>query len=177
MISMSPSTTTLVVVGHHLAGQPRNVDLSDRGGTLAALTETAPAYRLLRVGDGIPGAGAGRGPVRRSRGRGRDLDVPSPALPAILAASSRSVCLGRVTLADGSTEIGFVADTSALSPPRTLDITEFGGLARRISPPRTTPSAVTDLATDRSRFHSCPAHTIGSRTCPTHPPRTTTRQP
>ena len=49
-------------------------------------------------------------------------------MPTILAGSSRSVCLGRVTLADGSTEIGFVADTSALAGATvTIDITEFGG--------------------------------------------------
>ena len=126
-ISISPPTTTLVVVGHHLSGQPRNVDLSDRGGTLAALTETAPTYRLLRVGAESPV------PVLVSVASGgaavevETWDVPSQALPAILAASSGFVCLGRVTLADGSTEIGFVADTSALSDPESIDITEFGG--------------------------------------------------
>ncbi len=53
-VVISAPSTTLVVVGHHLAGQPRSFDLSDRGATLTALTETAPAYRLLRVGSAIP---------------------------------------------------------------------------------------------------------------------------
>jgi len=55
--------------------------------------------------------------------------VPSAALPTILAGSSGSVCLGRVALADGTTEIGFVADASVLSPaaPAPVDITAFGG--------------------------------------------------
>jgi allophanate hydrolase len=55
--------------------------------------------------------------------------VPSAALSTILAGSSGSVCLGRVALADGSTEIGFVADASVLSPaaPAPVDITSFGG--------------------------------------------------
>lgn len=123
----SPSTTTLVVVGHHLSGQPRNVDLSERGGTLTALTATAPTYRLLRVGDATPV------PVlvsADSDGAAIEVEawaVPSAALPDILAGSSGLVCLGRVTLADGSTEIGFVADASALNDPDLLDITEYGG--------------------------------------------------
>ncbi len=121
-------TTTLVVVGHHLAGQPRSFDLSDRGATLTALTETAPSYRLLRVGNAIPvpvlvavdGGGAAV--------EVETWSVPSAALPEILAGSSGSVCLGRVTLVDGSTEIGFVADASVLGgTTETTDITEFGG--------------------------------------------------
>ena len=127
VISMSPSTTTLVVVGHHLSGQPRNVDLSDRGGTLAALTETAPTYRLVRVGTESPVPVLVSVPSGGAAIEVETWDVPSQALPAILAASSGSVCLGRVTLADGSTEIGFVADTSALSHHESIDITEFGG--------------------------------------------------
>jgi len=121
--------TTLVVVGHHLSGQPRSADLIDAGGSMITLTETAQQYRLLRVGEANPV------PVLVTAERdGAAVEVetwtvPSAALPTILAASSRSVCLGRVALADGSTEIGFVADTSALStadvPP--VDITAFGG--------------------------------------------------
>jgi allophanate hydrolase len=121
-------TTTLVVVGHHLAGQPRSFDLSDRGATLTALTETAPSYKLLRVGNAIPV------PVLVAVDDGgaaievETWSVPSAALPEILAGSSGSVCLGRVTLVDGSTEIGFVADASVLGgATETTDITEFGG--------------------------------------------------
>jgi allophanate hydrolase len=122
-------STTLVVVGHHLSGQPRNVDLIDAGGSLIALTETAPGYRLLRVGEANPV------PVliaAETGGAAVEVEtwaVPSAALPRILAGSSGSVCLGRVALADGSTEIGFVADTSVLSraAPAPVDITAFGG--------------------------------------------------
>ena len=124
----APPTTTLVVVGHHLAGQPRSFDLSDRGATLTALTETAPQYRLLRVDNAIPV------PVLVATDSGGSAvevetwSVPSTAIPEILAGSSGSVCLGRVTLVDGSTEIGFVADTSVLDGATvTTDITEFGG--------------------------------------------------
>jgi allophanate hydrolase len=37
------------------------------------------------------------------------------------------VCLGRVELADGTVELGFVADTSALDDEDLTDITAFGG--------------------------------------------------
>ena len=93
-----------------------------------ALTETAPSYRLLRVGNDIPV------PVLVAVDDGgaavevETWSVPSAALPEILAGSSGSVCLGRVTLVDGSTEIGFVADASVLGgTTETTDITEFGG--------------------------------------------------
>jgi len=122
-----PATTTLVVVGHHLEGQPRSVDLSRRGGKLIGRTVTSPDYQLL-VADPINPV-----PVLvavRPGGAAIDVEtweVPSAALPPILAASSASVCLGRVALADGSTEIGFVADASVLGRADVTNITEFGG--------------------------------------------------
>ncbi len=121
-----PDSVTLVVVGHHLSGQPRNSDLADRGGVLLASTRTAPNYRLLRVGTANPV------PVLvavESGGAAIEVEtwtVPSAACVPILAGSSQSVCLGRVALADGTSAIGFVADTSALTGD-TTDITEFGG--------------------------------------------------
>ena len=69
----SPTTTLLAVVGHHLAGQPAVSTCPIGAATLAALTETAPIYRLLRVGDANPVPGPGRRRVRRCRDRGRDL--------------------------------------------------------------------------------------------------------
>lgn len=120
-------TVTLVVVGHHLSGQPRSRDLTERGGQMLATTVTADRYRLLRTG------GAGPVPVLvTAPDGGAAIEVetwrlPTAALPEILARSSPSVCLGRVELADGRTEIGFVADTSALDDEDLADITAFGG--------------------------------------------------
>lgn len=120
-------TVTLVVVGHHLSGQPRSRDLLEHGGHVLAGTTTAQRYRLLRTG------GAGPVPVLvTAPDGGAAIEVetwrlPAAALPDILARSSQSVCLGRVELADGSTEIGFVADTSALDDEDLTDITAFGG--------------------------------------------------
>ena len=119
---------TLVVVGHHLSGQPRSRDLIEHGGRVLAGTTTAARYRLLRTGDDTPVPVL----VTAPDGGGAAIEVetwrlPAAALPDILARSSPSVCLGRVELADGSTEIGFVADTSALDDENLADITAFGG--------------------------------------------------
>jgi len=120
-------TTTWVVVGHHLEGQPRSIDLTERGGNLIGRTLTAPEYKLLLANSANPV------PVLVFVGSGGAVidvetwEIPSAALPAILAASSASVCLGRVALADGSIEIGFVADASVLEGGSVIDITEFGG--------------------------------------------------
>jgi allophanate hydrolase len=123
----STGTTTLVVVGHHLEGQPRSRDLGQRGGTLIGRTLTAPEYKLLLANPDSPvpvlvNVGPGGAAIDAETWR-----VPSAALPAILAASSVSVCLGKVALSDGATEIGFVADASVLQSAGVIDITEFGG--------------------------------------------------
>jgi allophanate hydrolase len=118
---------TLVVVGHHLSGQPRSRDLVEHGGQVLASTTTAQRYRLLRTG------GAGPVPVLVTAPEGgaaievETWRLPAAALPDILARSSPSVCLGRVELADGTVELGFVADTSALDDEDLTDITAFGG--------------------------------------------------
>ncbi len=106
---------TLVVVGHHLSGQPRSRDLIEHGGRVLAGTTTAARYRLLRTGDDTPVpvlvTGAGR---RRGSDRSGDVAAAGRCPSRHPRPVSPSVCLGRVELADGSTEIGFVADTSAL---------------------------------------------------------------
>ncbi len=118
---------TLVVVGHHLAGEPRNADLVRRGGVLLSVTTTAARYRLIRIGSAAPVPAL----VAVSHGGAaievETWSVPAAACVAILAGSSTSVCLGRVVLADGSTELGFVGDAAAMATVEITDITEFGG--------------------------------------------------
>ncbi len=119
--------TTLVVVGHHLSGQPRSRDLIDRGAQLLGSTTTAARYRLLHTGGPDPVPVLVAAPAGGAAIEVETWQVPSGALAEILARSSPSVCLGRVDLADGRTEIGFVADASALDRPDLTDITPFGG--------------------------------------------------
>lgn len=122
-----PDTATLVVVGHHLSGQPRSRDLLDRGGHVLTRTTTAPRYRLLCTGGDSPVPVLVAAPADGAAIEVETWRLPARALPDVLSRSSRSVCLGRVELADGRTEIGFVADTSALDDEDLTDITAFGG--------------------------------------------------
>jgi allophanate hydrolase len=122
-----PSTTTLVVAGHHMTGQPREFDLLSRGGSLISSTLTAPVYRLMKIGESRPVPAL----VSVENG-GAAIEVetwslPSAVLGEILATASRALCFGHVQLADGTAEIGFVADVSALADPDIRDITEYGG--------------------------------------------------
>ncbi len=118
---------TLVVVGHHLAGEPRNRDLLDRGGVLISVTRTAARYRLVRIGEESPVPALVAVPQGGAAIEVETWSVPAEACVAILAASSGVVCLGRLELADGTTQIGFVADAAAMATDAISDITEFGG--------------------------------------------------
>jgi len=123
----SDGRTTLVVVGHHLEGQPRNRDLADCGGYLLARTTTSADYRLLKSGGDTPLPALVRTPSSGARIEVESWSVPSAAVPAILAGSSPSICLGQVTLADGSVQLGFVAGASIATDPDVTDITSHGG--------------------------------------------------
>ena len=121
------STTTLVVVGHHLSDQPRSADLTDRGGILVSRTSTAPSYRLLRVGDVAPVPALVRVDTGGAAIAVETWVLPASVLAEVLSAAADSVCLGRVLLANGTREIGFVADATVLADPTALDITHHGG--------------------------------------------------
>jgi allophanate hydrolase len=126
----APGTTELAVVGHHLAGQPRNGELTDRGGVLLERTATAPDHRLLRV-DGSPPVPA----LLAAPADGANVEVevwqlPAAELPGFLAGLPDVLALGRVTLADGRTVPGLVADASVVtgtSGRPVTDITDSGG--------------------------------------------------
>ncbi|TFV89206.1 allophanate hydrolase [Blastococcus sp. CT_GayMR16] len=136
-------TTELVVVGHHLSGQPRNSELTGRGGVLLETTTTTGDYRLLRIGTDAPG----QVPVpalTRSPGTGARIEVelwqlPAAELPGFLAGLPDVLALGRVRLADGRTVPGLVGDESVVSgstgSPIT-DITDTGGWRRHLARPR-----------------------------------------
>jgi allophanate hydrolase len=117
----------LVVVGHHLSGQPRCADLTERGGRLLAATATAPRYRLLRTGGETPVPVLVPAPDGGASIEVETWGLPPHALAEILSRSSPAVCLGRVDLADGTTQVGFVADTSVLDDEELADITAYGG--------------------------------------------------
>ena len=129
-------TTEVVVVGHHLAGQPRNGELTDHGGVLLEATTTSPDYRLLRIDGPVPVPALLRGPVDGAAIEVELWRLPAAELPGFLAGLPEVLALGRVQLADGRTVPGLVGDAAALSGTagRTVtDITGSGGWRRHLA--------------------------------------------
>ena len=136
-------TTQLVVVGHHLSGQPRNGELTSRGGVLLESTTTGTDHRLLRIGAVRPGEVPVPG-LLHDPGNGAPIEVelwqlPAAELAGFLAGLSDALALGRVRLADGRTVPGLVADASAVTGAARrpiTDITHTGGWRRYVTRPR-----------------------------------------
>lgn len=113
---------TLAVAGLHLRGQPRNGELTERGGRFLRAARTTAAYRLYRLPSGVPGM------VRRTPGRHIDLELwelPAAGLGDLLARVVKPLSLGRVELADGSDVTGFLCEAYAIDDAE--DITASGG--------------------------------------------------
>jgi allophanate hydrolase len=121
-------TTTIVVVGAHLRGQPLNHQLVDRGGRLVGAVRTAPFYRLHALPTTPPKPGL----VRTSDG-GTSIDAELWALPvdgfgAFVGGVPAPLTIGRVELDDGTTHSGFLCeDVAAASAP---DISHYGSWVR-----------------------------------------------
>ena len=114
----------LVVCGAHLDGLPLNWQLRERGARLLEATLSAPRYRLFALSDGKrPG-------MIRSPSDGRAIEVevwslPTRELGSFVAAIPAPLGIGKVELADGRWESGFICDSYGLEGA--TDISEFGG--------------------------------------------------
>ncbi len=116
----------LAVAGAHLSDQPLNGQLTSRGANLLRTTATATGYRLYALAGTVP---AKPGLVRDSAGAGRievelwELDIA--AFGAFVAEVPPPMCIGSVTLEDGSVVKGFLCEPFALIGAQ--DITAWGG--------------------------------------------------
>lgn len=115
----------IVVVGAHLAGEPLNHQLTDRGAMLVQRTVTAPRYRMVALDGPVPKPGL----VHVGDG-GAAVEVEVWSLPAggfgrFVAAVPPPLSIGAVHLADGTTVPGFLCD--ALVAADAPDITAWGG--------------------------------------------------
>jgi allophanate hydrolase len=125
-----PEEILLAVAGAHLAGQPLNGQLTDRGARLVATTTTAPTYRLFALPTDPPKPGLVR--VAAGDPAGRPVEVEVWALaPAAFAsfvdAIPAPLGIGRVVLADGTDVAGFLCEPLAVEDPAAVDITAHGG--------------------------------------------------
>ena len=116
----------IVVCGAHMEGLPLNAQLRERDAHRVCATHTAPHYRLYALAGGPP---ARPGLLRVSTG-GAAIEVevwelPSSELGSFLAGIPAPLGLGKVELADGSRETGFICESHALENAR--DITPLGG--------------------------------------------------
>ena len=118
-------TIRLAVVGAHLEGMPLHWQLTSRAATLIAATQTAPCYRLYAMADSVPPKPA---LVHSEEGAAIALEVYELDLASFgsfVAEVPPPLAIGTVTLADGSSVKGFVAEPRAMTGAE--DITHLGG--------------------------------------------------
>ncbi|MGB3123439.1 MAG: allophanate hydrolase [Pseudomonas sp.] len=122
----SHDVTRLVVCGAHLQGLGLNGQLLRRGAHLLERTHSSPDYQLFALPGGPPYR---PGMLRVSEG-GVAIDVevwelPSSELGSFLTGIPAPLGLGKVQLADGRWETGFICEPYGLSGA--VDISHFGG--------------------------------------------------
>jgi allophanate hydrolase len=119
------NTSTIVVVGAHLRGQPLNHQLTERGGRFLAAVDTAPAYRLHALPTTPPKPGLVRVPAGGAAIAGELWTLPIDGFGSFVAQIPGPLCIGAVELDDGSTHPGFLCEGFAAADAP--DITGFGG--------------------------------------------------
>jgi allophanate hydrolase len=124
-------TVKLAVVGAHLKDMPLHWQLTSRNATFLDATETAPTYRLYAMADSVPPKPA---LVHSDDGAAiaveiYELDVA--AFGSFVAEVPAPLAIGTVTLADGTSVKGFVAEPRAITGAE--DITHLGGWRAYIS--------------------------------------------
>ena len=127
------ATVKVVVVGAHLSGMPLNGQLTERGATLAAQTETAPDYKLFALPGTVPPK---PGLLRVTPGQGARIavevwDMPLAHYGSFVALIPAPLGIGTLTLADGSKAQGFICEPHALEGAQ--DITDLGGWRAHIA--------------------------------------------
>jgi len=119
-------TVKLAVVGAHLEGMPLHWQLTSRNASFVGAATTAPAYRLYAMADSVPPKPAlvhvGKGGAEIAL-EVYELDLAS--FGSFTAEVPPPLAIGTVTLADGSSVKGFVAEPRALTGAE--DITHLGG--------------------------------------------------
>jgi allophanate hydrolase len=116
----------LAVVGAHLAGMPLHWQLTSREARLVAATRTAPAYRLYAMAETTPPKPA---LIHVGDGGASILvevyELDFEAFGSFVAEVPAPLAIGTVTLEDGTSVKGFVAEPRALDGA--TDITALGG--------------------------------------------------
>ncbi len=118
-------TIRLAVVGAHLEGMPLHWQLTSRDARFVSATETAPSYRLYAMANSKPPKPALVHDETGSSIKVEVYELDAAAFGTFVAEVPPPLAIGTVTLADGSSVKGFVAEPRALTGA--LDITRHGG--------------------------------------------------
>lgn len=121
----------VVVCGAHLEGLPLNWQLTERGATLLQKTQSAPCYKLFALAGGPPF----RPGMQRVESGGNAIEVevwrvPMEQFGSFVAEIPPPLGIGKVQLADGRWEAGFICEGYGLEGAE--DITELGAWRRYI---------------------------------------------
>ncbi len=119
-------TVKLAVVGAHLKDMPLHWQLTSRDATFVEATHTAPTYKLFAMADSVPPKPA----LIHSAEGGAAIAVEVYELGVAEFGSftvevPAPLAIGTVTLADGTSVKGFVAEPRAITGAE--DITHLGG--------------------------------------------------
>jgi allophanate hydrolase len=125
-VAAGAGLVSIAVVGAHLSGQPLNHQLTMLDGRFVQATRTAPVYRLYA----LPNTTPAKPGLARVDSDGVAIDIEVWALSAeafgtFVAAVPPPLCIGSLTLADGSRVSGFLCEGYALAGA--TDISSFGG--------------------------------------------------
>lgn len=118
-------TVKLAVVGAHLKDMPLHWQLTSRAAEFVAATETAPTYRLYAMANSTPPKPA---LVHSDDGAAIKVEVYEldvAAFGSFVVEVPAPLAIGTVTLADGTSVKGFVAEPRAMAGAE--DITHLGG--------------------------------------------------
>jgi allophanate hydrolase len=118
-------TVKLAVVGAHLKDMPLHWQLTSREAKFVGAFDTAPTYRLYAMAESVPPKPA---LVHSEDGGAIALEVYELGVAefgSFVVEVPPPLAIGTVTLADGSTVKGFVAEPRALTNAE--DITRLGG--------------------------------------------------
>jgi allophanate hydrolase len=118
-------TVKIAVVGAHLKDMPLHWQLTSRDATFVGAFETAPNYRLYAMADSVPPKPA---LVHSDEGAAIALEVYEldvAAFGSFVVEVPAPLAIGTVTLSDGSSVKGFVAEPRAMAGAE--DITHLGG--------------------------------------------------
>ncbi|HTB60036.1 MAG TPA: allophanate hydrolase [Polyangia bacterium] len=126
----------IVVVGAHLSGEPLNHQLTMLDGRFVRATRTAPVYRLYA----LPNTTPAKPGLARVDGNGVAIEVEvwglsAEAFGTFVAAVPPPLCIGSLSLADGSRVSGFLCEGYALAGA--TDISSFGGWRAYRQSPKT----------------------------------------